>query len=427
MSVNNEMAQFIKDRILTNSDEDSLLKKVARRMPENEPLKSRIPAGNDHTVEGLRKRQEFLKTKGLGLECLASEKGKPDPAELQGNIENLVGFAQIPVGIIGPLRINGIEAHDDFYIPMATTEGALLASYNRGAYVISQSGGAAAMCLTEAVPRAPCFVFECLADSCVFLRFVMDEYNGFPAIIAKKSRHCKLLDMKTSLLGKNVFLGFEYFTGDAAGQNMVTIVTDEICRWLVEKSPVKPARWYVEGNLSGDKKATMMSFLTARGKKVVAEAVVKRRILERFVHVTPEEFLQYGHVAFLGGALSGSIGVQGHFANALAALFIACGQDVACVSEASTGLNDMDITKEGDLYMSVTLSNMIVGTVGGGTKLPTARECLSILGCLGDNSARKFAEICAATVLAGEISIIGALAAGEFAAAHAKYGRRAGK
>ena len=192
----------------------------------------------------------------------------------------------------------------------------------------------------------------------------------------------------------------------------------------MEKSPLKPVHWYIEGNMSGDKKATMLAFLSARGKKVTAEVVIPASLLQRFIHVTPLQMVRYGHVAFLGGCQSGSIGVQGHYANALAAIFIACGQDAACVSEAAVGLTDMDVTEQGDLYASVTLPNMIVGTVGGGTDLPTARECLAMLDCQGKDCARKFAEICAATILAGEISIMGALAAGEFASAHAKYGRK---
>ena len=245
----------------------------------------------------------------------------------------------------------------------------------------------------------------------------------FQDLVSKTSSHCKFLELRSSLAGRNLFLGFDYQTGDAAGQNMVTLATDMLCRHLVEKAPVKPERWYVEGNMSGDKKATMLSFLYARGKKVVAETIIPAALLKRIIHVTPLQMIQYGHAAFLGGTQSGSIGVQGHYANALAALFIACGQDAACVSEAATGLTDMDVTGQGDLYASVTLPNIIVGTVGGGTHLPTAGECLAMLGCAGPGTARKFAEICAATILAGEISIMGALAAGEFAGAHARYAR----
>ncbi|HTY88164.1 MAG TPA: hydroxymethylglutaryl-CoA reductase [Candidatus Acidoferrum sp.] len=370
------------------------------------------------------KRQDFLRQQGIALNCLASEAGRPAPETLANNIENLAGFAQIPVAVIGPLRINGTEAQGDFFVPMATSEGALVASYHRGAYVISHAGGAAAMCLTETLTRAPCFVFNSAFDACSFLEFAMQESATFQDLVSKTSSHCKFLELRSALAGRNLFLGFDYQTGDAAGQNMVTIATDALCRHLVEKAPIKPERWYIEGNMSGDKKATMLSFLSARGKKVVAEALIPAALLKKIIHVTPLQMIQYGHAAFLGGTQSGSIGVQGHYANALAALFIACGQDAACVSEAATGLTDMDVTANGDLYASVTLPNIIVGTVGGGTHLPTARECLAMLGCAGPGTARKFAEICAATILAGEISIMGALAAGEFAGAHARYARQ---
>jgi hydroxymethylglutaryl-CoA reductase (NADPH) len=423
MSASQRAAQLIRDRLLSGSDTDALKERLSPRLPAVEPLCDRVPLGNDHSTAGLEKRQAFLRKLGVTVDCLAGDAGRPNPESLSCNIENLIGFAQVPVGVIGPLRINGTEAHGDFFIPMATSEGALVASYHRGAYVISHSGGASVMCLTDLVSRAPCFVFRSTMEACLFLEFAMKESPAFQSIVSQRSRHCKFIDIRSSLAGKNLFLGFEYQTGDASGQNMVTLATNALCEYLVDKSPLKPLRWYVEGNMSGDKKATMLSFLSARGKKVVAEVVIPATLLKKIVHVTPLQLVEYGHIAFLGGTQSVSIGVQGHYANALAAIFIACGQDAACVSEASTGLTDMDITDQGDLYASVTLPNLIVGTVGGGTQLPTARECLNIIGCAGNSSARKFAEICAATILAGEISISGALAAGEFASAHARYAR----
>jgi len=423
MSVSQRTAQIIRERLLSRADPQTLRQRLSLRRPEAEPLPDRLPLCNDHSAAGLAKRQDFLKQQGIKLDCLAGEAGRPAPETLANNIENLAGFAQVPVAVIGPLRINGTEAYGDFFVPMATSEGALVASYHRGAYVISHAGGAAAMCLTETLTRAPCFVFKSTFDACSFLEFAMQESVMFQDLVSKTSSHCKFLELRSSLAGRNLFLGFDYQTGDAAGQNMVTLATDMLCRHLVEKAPVKPERWYVEGNMSGDKKATMLSFLYARGKKVVAETIIPAALLKRIIHVTPLQMIQYGHAAFLGGTQSGSIGVQGHYANALAALFIACGQDAACVSEAATGLTDMDVTGQGDLYASVTLPNIIVGTVGGGTHLPTAGECLAMLGCAGPGTARKFAEICAATILAGEISIMGALAAGEFAGAHARYAR----
>ena len=424
MSVTRKTAESIRDRLLGQADVDTYRRRLRPCPPADRPLKERVPAGNDHTGAGLARRQQWLRQRGVSLDALAGRAAAPRPETLAGNIENLVGFSQVPVGVIGPLRVNGTEANGDFYVPLATTEGALVASCHRGAYVLSQAGGATVICLTEAVTRAPCFVFERMVDACLFLEFVIGRAPGFQSLVSEGSSHCALVDFRTTLVGRTLYLGLEYQTGDAARQNMVTLATDAICRSLVEQSPVKPRRWYVEGNMSGDKKATMLSFLTARGKKATAEAVIPARLLHRTLHVTPAEFVDYGHVATLGGALSGSIGVQGHYANPLAALFIACGQDVACVSEAAIGMTDMAVTDDGGLYLCVSLPNLIVGTVGGGTHLPTARECLDMLGCSGENSARRFAEICAATVLAGELSIIGALAAGEFASAHARYGRK---
>jgi len=427
MSVSQRTAQNVRERLLKKSDKDGLRRRLSPRLPAAEPLPDRLPLCNDHTAAGLEKRRDFLKQLGITLDCLAGEAGQPAPETLSNNIENLVGFAQVPVAVIGPLRINGVEAHGDFFVPMATSEGALVASYHRGAYVISHAGGAAALCLTETISRAPCFVFKSTFDACRFLEFAMEESAAFQERISRTSGHCTFMELRSALAGRNLFLGFDYQTGDAAGQNMVTIATDELCRYLVEKAPVKPVQWYVEGNMSGDKKATMLSFLSARGKKVIAEVVLPAALLKKIIHVTPLQMIQYGHAAMLGGTQSGSIGVQGHYANALAAMFIACGQDAACVSEASTGLTDMDVTEGGDLYASVTLPNVIVGTVGGGTHLPTAHECLAMLGCVGEGTARKFAEICTATILAGEISIMGALAAGEFASAHARYARQVKK
>ncbi len=424
MAVSRRNAEQILARILGGSSPEQFRARLEPRSPESVPLKPRIPAGNAQTAAGLAKRRAMLVGQGITLDELAGLGPEMAPEALEGNIENFVGFARLPVGIVGPLRINGTHAHDDFYVPMATSEGALVASYNRGAYMISQCGGATTACLTETVSRAPCLRFTSLTEVGVFIAWLLPRTDSLQAVIGKTSKHCKLIDVQPTVAGKDLYLSFHYETGDASGQNMVTIATDAICRHLVAESPVKPQHWYVEGNLSGDKKATMLAFLSARGKKVVSEVVLKRPLMKRILHATPEDMLRYWHVSVVGGAQSGSIGVQGHFANALAALFIACGQDAACVSEASTGLTGMDITPDGHLYMSVSLPNVIVGTVGGGTQLPTARECLSMMDCAGPNRARKLAEICAALALAGEISIIAALASGEFASAHAHYGRK---
>jgi hydroxymethylglutaryl-CoA reductase (NADPH) len=207
---------------------------------------------------------------------------------------------------------------------------------------------------------------------------------------------------------------------------MVTFCTAAICEEILLHTPVAPKYWFLEANMSGDKKATALSFHHARGRNVKAEVIVPRRLVIRGLHTTPERMCDYWRMSFIGGALTGSIGVNGHVANGIAGLFLACGQDVACVSETTTGVTRLELTGSGDLYCGLTLPNLIVGTVGGGTRLPTASECLRILGCEGSGRASKLAEICAATALAGEISIVGSLCAGDFARAHERLGRHGG-
>ncbi|MGL4854706.1 MAG: hydroxymethylglutaryl-CoA reductase, partial [Lentisphaeria bacterium] len=276
-------------------------------------------------------------------------------------------------------------------------------------------------CVAESVVRAPVFLFENIKESIEFLNWILPLEDKFKELASQTTRFGKLIDLKATINNSNVYITFEYSTGDAAGQNMVTIATDHICHYIIENTPVKPTKWFLDGNLSGDKKATMLSFLGNRGKKVIAECIIPRRVVQRFLHTDPEMMVEFGMVTQQGAAQSGGIGVQGHYANALAAIYMACGQDAACVSESSIGISTMKLTSDGDLYVSVSLPNLIVGTVGGGTHLPTAKECLELVECYGPGKAKKFAEICAATVLAGEISIVGAFAAGHFARAHSTH------
>jgi hydroxymethylglutaryl-CoA reductase (NADPH) len=427
MPLSKTKAQQILGRVLARSSMDEIKAALQPRRPQDDPLPPRVPCGNETSATGLRRRQAFLHERGMAIEALTQADGAPAPETLRGNIENLIGFARLPVGVLGPLRINGLHAHGDFYVPLATTEGAMIASYHRGAYLISQSGGAVAMCLAESITRTPCLHFHDVRESARFLAWLVGRTDGFQAIVDQTSRHCEFQDMHMAVNGKEVHLIFEFTTGDAAGQNMITVATEAICRRMIEESPIKPLDWLLEGNLSGDKKATMIAFTSTRGKMVVAETIIPQRLVRRILHVAPARLVQTANVSLRGGVQSGSIGAQGHYANALAALFLACGQDVACVAESSVGMTTMDLTPTGDLYVSVNLPNLMVGTVGGGTHLPTARECLAMLGCRGEGTARKFAEICAVTAMAGEISIMGAMAAGEFGKAHATYRHKPGK
>lgn len=392
--------------------------------PRHDPLPPSVPAKDDWSSEAAEARRAFLRERGFSIDALTGQTPPVAPEELRANIEGFIGFANIPVGVIGPLRVNGVHARGDFYVPMATTEGALVASYQRGAKMISLAGGAASLCMVESVLRAPGFVFNTMAEAGTFVAHVISRLDALKARVKDTSRHAELVQVESVLSGKEVYVVFHYTTGDAAGQNMVTFATAALCADLIESAPIKPLTWFIEANMSGDKKATQLAFQGTRGKKVAADVTIPRELVRKYLHTEPEQIFRYWQLAVVGSLQSGSIGMQGHYANALAAIFIACGQDVACVAEASMGLTRMDVTAAGDFYASISLPNLIVGTVGGGTHLPAARECLAMLDCAGAGKAKKFAEICAATVLCGEVSIAGALASGEFAQAHQAFGRR---
>jgi hydroxymethylglutaryl-CoA reductase (NADPH) len=343
------------------------------------------------------------------------------------NIENFIGTVRVPVGLAGPLRINGVHANGDYYVPLATTEAALVASYSRGAQIVTEAGGCTAVLLNEGVRRAPGFAFDTLADAAMFAAWASGSLQVFRERAASTTAHGRLVDMDVALEGNHVYLGLEFTTGDAAGQNMVTFATNAICCYIHESSPVRPQYWFVEANLSGDKKATTHSLMTVRGRKVSAEVVLPPALVASRLHTRTSAIVDYWRMSAIGGVMSGSIGVQGHYANGLAALFIACGQDAACVAEAAVGVTRMEPRPDGGLYVAVTLPNLIVGTVGGGTGLPSQRACLDVLGLAGEGKARAFAELAAALALAGELSIVGALTAGHFSDAHERLARRSGK
>jgi hydroxymethylglutaryl-CoA reductase (NADPH) len=272
----------------------------------------------------------------------------------------------------------------------------------------------------------PGFAFDTLAEAAMFAAWASESLQAFRERAATTTTHGRLIDMEVAVEGNHVYLGLEFTTGDAAGQNMVTFAADAICRHIEERSPIRPKYWFVEANLSGDKKATTHSFMTVRGRKVSAEVVVPAALVSSGLHSTTDAVVDYWRMSTIGGVMSGSIGVQGHYANGLAALFIACGQDAACVAEAAVGVTRMEPRDDGSLYVAVTLPNLIIGTVGGGTGLPSQRACLDVLGLAGDGKARAFAELAAALSLAGELSIVGALTAGHFAGAHERLARRTG-
>ena len=397
-----------------------------------EQMKTRLNAIIDSEVldridEGLKYKanqsQVGSKSNKLPTPYLKQEKQINDPDIFSGNIEKFYGLAQIPIGMIGPLKVNGLYAREAYQVPLATTEGALVASYNRGSRIISMSGGANVLCISECITRAPGFIFENVLQATQFVAWVSENFGILKDIAKTTTRHGHLEDFNSMIDGRYVWIIFRFVSGDASGQNMVTIATDEICHYINEFCPIRPRKWYIDGNLSGDKKATRLSYNSGRGKNMLAEVTIKSDLVRRVLRTTPQDIVEYSQMATFAAIHSGSIGVNAHYANGLAALFISCGQDVACVAESSVGTSRAELTANGDLYVSVSLPNLVVGTVGGGTHLPTQKECLEMIGCFGQGHSKKFAEICAAVVLAGEISIVAAIAGGYFTEAHKKYGR----
>jgi hydroxymethylglutaryl-CoA reductase (NADPH) len=428
MASSSEKTQRALQAFSSSPQELELLFKSIENKSGLEMKNDRLPVQLTTTQEGTDARRAFLVTEtGKDLPCLTGQKLFSDLSNLEGNIENYIGMSMVPTGVIGPVRVIGSAARGDFFVPLATSEGALVASYHRGAKACLLAGGATSLCLVEGVQRSPVFKFKSVAELGYSITWILQQMDEFRRITGQNSRFAKLMDMKANIEGNHLILTFEYHTGDASGQNMVTICTDEICKYIIANIPVKPLLWFIEGNYSGDKKATALSFTNVRGKKVTTEIVLPAKIVHEVLKSTSEMMAEYWRSSTLGIIQSGAIGAQGHYANGLTALFIATGQDAACVAEAATGITRMEANTDGSLYASVTLPNLIVGTVGGGTSLPTQRECLELMDCYGTGKARKFAEICGAVVLAGELSIAAALSAGHFSSAHKKFGRKTSK
>jgi len=423
MAIDHRSASASLQQLLATHTAEELLAKLAPKHHERPP---RFPSGSGVTPEDLERRWEALSIEDTARAAVLDAATAAGAPMFARNIENFVGTVKVPVGIAGPIRVNGTHAQGDYHVPLATTEAALVASYSRGALLITEAGGCSAVMLHEGVARAPGFAFASLHEAGQFVAWSLGALDDMRKVAEATSRHARLRDMRVNIEGNHVYLIFEYVTGDAAGQNMVTIATQAICEMIAECSPVKPRYAFVEANHSGDKKASAQSFLSGRGKSVTCEVTIPAALVETRLHTSPEMMVHYWAMSAMGGVLSGTIGVQGHYANGLAAIYLACGQDIACVAESAVGVTRYELTPEGGLYASVTLPNLIVGTVGGGTALPSQHACLEMLGLAGTGKANAFAEVCAAIALAGELSIVGAIVAGDFTSAHQRLARGPG-
>jgi hydroxymethylglutaryl-CoA reductase (NADPH) len=392
-------------------------------------MSKRIPRSSedDYSAGIIGERQSFIE-ENTPSRLNHTRQYSFDPGDMSGNIENLFGVAQVPIGLAGPLLVNGEHAQGEFFVPMATVEGTLLASYNRGMKVIRESGGVMTTVAGEAMQRAPVFVFPSAREARDFGLWLKDNFTQIKAQAESTTSVGKLTEIEQYHAHNMVFARFDYTTGDAAGQNMTSRATFTACEWIHKQYPTM-SHYLLSGNFDTEKKASSVNLLKGRGRRVTAEITIPREVMLENLRITPQQ-MHYGQgITSVSAFLSGSSNNAAHPANGLAALYLATGQDIANIGESHQCSTYNRVTRDGDYYFSITLPSLIVATYGGGTGLPTQRECLEIMDCFGQGKALKLAEIAAATALAGELSL-GAAAKidrktrkNEWVDAHEKLGR----
>jgi hydroxymethylglutaryl-CoA reductase (NADPH) len=376
---------------------------------------------DDYSAEQASRRREFATAKtGARLDHVG--RYTIDPQVTRGNIENFIGTVQMPLGLAGPLRIVGEHAHGDFYVPLATTEGTLVASYSRGMRVISECGGVKTTVVKHSMQRAPVFLLPDALAAREFGQWLEEQFEAIKAVAETTTSSGKLVEIEQYPVANMLYTRFCYTTGDAAGQNMTGKATFVACEWIKAHHPGKPG-YILSGAIDTDKKHSAMNLIQTRGKRVIAEFTLKREIASSLLRIDTADLYRYRQIAAVGALQAGSAYSGAHSANGIAALFIATGQDEANVAESHAGITYGQLRDNGDYYWSVTLPAVICATYGGGTGLPTQRECLELLGCYGGGKADKFAEIVAAVVLAGDVSLTSAVLAGDWVSSHEALGR----
>ena len=392
-------------------------------------MSSKIPRSNenDYSAEIVTARQQFLEDKtGAKLEHTKAYSFSPETME--GNCEHFFGVAQLPIGVAGPLVVNGEHAQGEFYVPMATIEGTLIASYNRGMRVIRESGGVMCTVVSEAMQRAPVFLFKNAREGRDFGLWLKDNFEAIKAQAESTTSVGKLLEIEQYPVHGMVYTRFDYSTGDAAGQNMTGKATYIACEWIRSHYPALRS-YGLSGGMDSEKKTSFVNSLKGRGRKVTAELTIPRQVLQEVLRSTPEQLHAGLGIGTLAAFLTGASNNAAHPANGLAALFMATGQDMANIGEANQCSVYSYVTTSGDLYYSITMPALIMASYGGGTSLATQRECLELMGCHGKGKAYKLLEIAAGVVMAGELSLVSATrtdketGANEWVDAHEKLGR----
>ena len=380
---------------------------------------------NDHTADMAERRRAFLADRrSVALPHLGA--ASFDYVTLAGNIENAIGAAQVPVGLAGPLRVRGEHVDEEVYVPLATTEGTLVASYSRGMRLLTEAGGARVTILERYMQRAPVFHFDDARAARDFGRWLDDHFEQVKAAAESSTSIGKLSHIEQYGVAKMRYLRMNFTTGDAAGQNMSGKAAKAACDWIVANYGA-PIRYTLSGAIDTDKKHSQLNTLHSRGARVVAEVTLPRDLVRERLHVDTADLYRVRQVSHLGGMLAGTTSNGLHAANGLAALFIATGQDAANVAESQASLTYVELNPDGSLYWALTLPSLIMATFGGGTGLATQRECLEILDCVGPENGKgkvgRLLEITAATCLAGDLSLAGAVVGGDWVESHDRLGR----
>lgn len=386
-------------------------------------ISPKIPrSADDHTSEAAATRRAFVQEQtGASLEHVGHF--SVDPAALPGNVEHFTGVAQVPIGIAGPLLVDGEHAKGEFYVPLATTEGTLVASYNRGMKLLGLTGGVKTTVVKESMQRAPVFIFDDARAARDFSVWLRSHEAGAKAAAETTTSTGKLVEIEIYLAGRFCFTRFDYTTGDAAGQNMTGKATWAACEWVKAQYP-GGLEYTLEGNLATDKKHSQINNLQTRGRRVIAEALIPDAALREVMNTTTAALYRRRQISGqVGSWLSGSVNNGAHSANGIAAMFIATGQDAANVAESHAAHAYVELRENGDYYYSITMPSIICATYGGGTSLATQRECLEMMDCYGSGKVLKLCEIIAATVVAGELSLGSAIVADEWVSSHEEHGR----
>jgi hydroxymethylglutaryl-CoA reductase (NADPH) len=382
---------------------------------------TRIPRdpADDYSAEAVAARHALCER--VAARPLPHLAGAPvAPASARGKIENLSGFAQVPLGLAGPLELDTHRGRREFLVPMATTEGALVASYSRGMKLLSAAGTARARVLARGLSQHPMLVYADAASATRARESVAALRAEFERRVAALTQHGKLVAVEPEQVGRRLVLRLVFTTGDALGINMAARAADELSALLAEKSGALER--YVHGE-DVEKRASTRALAGGRGRDTVCDARIPRALLREHLRVTPEALAAIQASYRIGYARLGTHNWLVQAANGLAAVFLACGQDVAYVGECAQGFLELEVDAAGDLHAAAHLPALLVGTVGGGTAQGTAAECLALLGVGGEGGADLFAELLAATVLAGDLSLMASFCTHEFVAAHERLGR----